>query len=580
MGTKASPPLVPRPIDRTTVDLLVIGSGTGLATALAANELGLDVAIAEKTLLLGGSTARSGGAFWIPANPVLSRDGASDTLERGAEYLEAAVAGTSTRARWQPVLDHGAETVRMLGRTTKLRFRWVKGYSDYFPELPGGSALGRSVESRPYDLRQLGTYRSSFQPEVMAAPFPMPVTGADYKWLNLIAKKPLRVMPMALMRAIQGIGGLMLGREYAAGGQALSGGMLAGVVRARIPIWTGAELVDLVREGDVITGARLRQNGAEILVHARHGVVLAAGGFDHNMLMRREYQSPSLVADLSLGASGNTGDAISIAQRVGAAVSNMDQAWWFPAVAPVGDAAPQILLAERSLPGSIIVDGSGKRFINEATGYMGFGQEVLRREREGDPVGTLWMIFDQRYRNSYLFAGQVFPRMALPKAWYEGGVAHRASGAKKLATAIGVPADALSATLERFNAGAAAGSDSDYGRGISAYDRYYGDPTQQPNPCLRPIDARRLYAVKIVISDLGTCGGLSADGTGRVLDVDKRVIPGLYAQGNTAANVFGHVYPGAGATIGQGLIYGVAIAQAAARARRASGTISGNAPTE
>lgn len=571
MGTKVSAPLVSKLIDRTTVDLLVIGSGTGLATALAAKELGLDVAVAEKTLLVGGSTARSGGAFWIPANPVLSRDGASDTLERAAEYLEAAVAGTSSRARWQSVLDHGAETVRMLGRTTKLKFRWVKGYSDYFPELPGGSALGRSVESRPFDLRQLGSNRSSFQPEVMAAPFPMPVTGADYKWLNLIAKKPLRVLPMALRRAIQGVGGLLFGREYAAGGQALAGGMYAGAVSAKIPIWTGAELVELVRDGDRVVGARLGQSDGETIVQANHGVVLAAGGFDHNMLMRREYQSPSLVADISLGAAGNTGDAISIAQRAGAAVSNMDQAWWFPAVAPVRDAAPQILLAERSLPGSIIVDGSGNRFINEATGYMSFGQEVLRRERRGDPVGTMWMIFDQRYRNSYLFAGQVFPRSALPKAWYEGGVAHRAPSAEKLATAISVPVDALTATLKRFNAGAAAGSDSDYGRGVSAYDRYYGDPTQQPNPCLRPIESGPLYAVRIVISDLGTCGGLSTDGSGRVLDVEDQLIPGLYAQGNAAANVFGHVYPGAGATIGQGLVYGTVIAQAAARERRVIG---------
>ncbi|MCW2289683.1 succinate dehydrogenase/fumarate reductase flavoprotein subunit [Leucobacter luti] len=555
----------PQPIDRASVDLLVIGSGTGLTTALAAHELGLEVAVAEKTLLVGGSTARSGGAFWIPGNPVLVHDGAVDSVERAAEYLTAAVQDSSPRARWQTVLDHGAETVEMLQRTTELSFTWVKGYADYFPQLPGGSAQGRSVESRPFDLRRLGSERARLQPEVMSAPFPMPVTGANYKWLNLIAKQPLRVLPMAMKRGIQGVGGLALGREYAAGGQALAGGMYDGAIRAGIPIWTGAELIDLVREGTRVVGARLRQGDAEVTVLAKYGVVLAAGGFDHNMRMRREYQSPALVADLSLGAKGNTGDAIQIAERAGAAIGNMDQAWWFPAVAPVGEEPPQILLAERSLPGSIIVDSSGRRFINEATGYMSFGQEVLRRERAGDPVGNMWMVFDQRYRNSYLYAGQVFPRMALPPAWYEAGIAHRASSVAGLAGAIGVPAAALAETIARFNSHAGAGTDSDFGRGESAYDRYYGDPTNFPNPCLRELDERRLYAVQIVISDLGTCGGILADGTGRVLDQAGAPISGLFTQGNSAANVFGSVYPGAGATIGQGLVYGVVIANEVAR---------------
>lgn len=552
------------------MDLLVIGSGTGLATALAANELGLDVAVAEKTLLVGGSTARSGGAFWIPANPVLQNAGAVDSLDRAAEYLEAAVAESGSRERWQPVLDHGAETVRMLGRTTSLKFMWAKGYSDYFPELPGGSARGRSVESRPFDLRKLGEHRSRFQPGVMAAPLPMPVTGSDYKWLNLIAKMPLRALPRAIKRVVQGIGGLLLGREYAAGGQALAGGMYDGVTRAGIPIWTGAELVDLVHEGDRVVGARLRQDGHEVTVLARFGVVLAAGGFDHDMLMRREYQSPTMTQDLSLGAVGNTGDAITIAQRAGAAIGNMDQAWWFPAVAPVGTGAPQVLLAERSLPGSIIVDSAGKRFINEATGYMSFGQEVLRRERAGDPVGTMWILFDQQYRNDYLFAGQVFPRMALPATWYRAGIAHRATSVAELAQAMGVPPAELEGTVARFNTHAGAGTDSDFGRGVSAYDRYYGEPTQEPNPCLRPIEGSKLYAVQIVLSDLGTCGGILADGSGRALDTNGTVIPGLYAQGNTAANAFGAVYPGAGATIGQGLVYGTIIAQEVAKVRRES----------
>ncbi|GAA1602774.1 3-ketosteroid-delta-1-dehydrogenase [Leucobacter chromiireducens] len=553
----------PRPIEEMTVDLLIVGSGTGLATALAAHERGLNVAVIEKTEYVGGSTARSGGAFWIPANPVLERDGAVDSLERGAEYIETVVEGTSPPARWRPYLDHGAEAVRMIERTTPLRFRWIRGYSDYQPERAGGNAAGRSVEARPFDLARLGTERTRFRPAAMAAPFPMPVTGADYKWLNLIARLPLRVLPRAIRRAVQGIGGKLLGRDYAAGGQAFAGGLFAGVLNARIPIFTETELMQLIRDGERVTGAVVQQGARQVTVTTRRGVVLAAGGFDHEMQMRRAYQSPGLVRDVSLGADGNTGDAIRIGQEVGAGLRHMDQAWWFPAIAPVDESAgPQILLAERSLPGSFMVDASGKRFINEALNYMAFGQEVLRREAAGDPVGRMWLVFDQRYRNDYLFAGQVFPRMPLPRSWYRAGIAHRAQSPAMLARAMGVPIAAFETAFRRFNANAGAGIDEDFKRGNSAYDRYYGDPTRTPNPNLRGLDGSRLYAVEVVLSDLGTCGGLRADGAGRVLTDEGEVIPGLFAQGNTAANAFGEVYPGAGATVGQGIVFGVAIVDA------------------
>ncbi|WP_125098514.1 3-ketosteroid-delta-1-dehydrogenase [Leucobacter chromiireducens] len=551
----------PRPIEDMTVDLLIVGSGTGLATALAADERGLTVAVVEKTAYVGGSTARSGGACWLPASPVLARDGAVDSLERGDEYVEAVVDGRSPRSRWRPYLDYGAEAVRMLERTTPLRLRWVRGYSDYQPELPGGNAAGRSVEARPFDLSRLGAERARLRSAPMAAPLPMPVTGADYKWLNLIARVPLRALPRAIWRVVQGIGGLSIKREYAAGGQALAGGLYAGALRARIPIFTETELTELITddEGRVV-GARLRQGVREVTVRTRRGVVLAAGGFDHDMRLRRAHQSPGLVRDLSLGAEGNTGDAIRIGQEVGADVQHMGQAWWFPAVAPVDDTSePQILLAERSLPGSFMVDGHGKRFVNEALNYMAFGQEVLRREAAGDPVGRMWLVFDQRYRNDFLFAGQVFPRMPLPRHWFRAGIAHRGSTPALLARAIGVPVADFESTFRRFNAHAGAGVDEDFQRGNSAYDRYYGDPTRTPNPNLRQLDGENLYAVEVVLSDLGTCGGLRTDGAGRVLSDADSVIPGLFAQGNTAANAFGEVYPGAGATVGQGIVYGVAI---------------------
>ncbi len=559
-----STPLAPAPAHDTSVDLLVIGSGTGMAAALAARELNLRTLIVEKTAYVGGSMARSGGAFWIPANSILRASGAADSLERAGEYVRSIVAGSTSDERWQTFLQHGPETVEMLSRTTPMRFFWAREYSDYHPESPGGTAAGRTCECRPFDASVLGKERARLRPGVMAAPVPMPVTGADYRWMNLMAKVPRKGVPRVLRRLAQGVGGMLFGREYLAGGQALAAGVYAGVLRAGIPVWTETSLVRLLTDGDRVTGAVLAQNGREVTVTAERGVVLAAGGFDHDIEMRRHHQSPSLEQGWSLGNEGNTGDAIRLAQETGADTALLDQAWWFPAVAPLPGKSPRVMLAERSLPGSFIVDGQGHRFVDEATDYMSFGQRVLERERAGDPVDSMWIVFDQEYRNSYVFAGELFPRMAIPRNWYDAGIAHRAASPKELARAAGLPEETFTRTFHRFNELAAAGVDEEFHRGASAYDRYYGDPTVTPNPNLRPLRTGALYAVKIVLSDLGTCGGVRADGRGRALRADGTPIEGLYAIGNTAANAFGATYPGAGATIGQGLVYGNVVAQHAA----------------
>ncbi|MDY6998200.1 MAG: 3-ketosteroid-delta-1-dehydrogenase [Actinomycetota bacterium] len=548
----------------TTVDLLVVGSGTGMAAALAASELGMSSLIVEKTRYVGGSTAKSGGAFWVPANPVLGRSGSPDTLTDAGRYLEALVGDAAPAERYESFLAHGAAAIEMLDRTTPMTFSWAEGYSDYHPELPGGTVAGRTCECRPFNASVLGPHRTTLRPGILKPPIPMPVTGADYRLMNLLTSYPRKALPRMLLRAFQGVGGLLVGRRYVAAGQALAAGMYAGVLRAGIPVWTETSLDELVVDDGRVTGAVLTRQGRSVTVTARRGVLLAAGGFDHQMEWRRKYQSEDLGEGLSLGAEGNTGDAIRIAQDAGAGIALMDQAWWFPAFAPLPGAEPPMMLAERSLPGSLIVDQDGSRFVNEACDYMSFGQHVLRSGRVGNPVEQMWLIFDQRYRNSYLMAGELFPRMPIPKSWYAAGIAHRSDDFADLAVRIGLPVDTFTATMARFNQLAASGTDDDFGRGRSAYDWYYGDPTNKPNPNLRPLKHGPFYAVRAVLSDLGTCGGLRADAQARVLREDGSAIEGLYAVGNTAANAFGTTYPGAGATIGQGLVFGYLAARHAA----------------
>ncbi|ANR93798.1 3-oxosteroid 1-dehydrogenase [Mycobacterium avium subsp. avium] len=556
----------------TAVDLLVVGSGTGMAAALAAHELGLSVLIVEKSSYVGGSTARSGGALWLPASPVLDEANAGDTAERAGTYLDSVVAGSAPPQRSAAFVAQVSATVEMLRRTTPLRLFWARDYSDYHPEEPGGSAAGRTCECRPFDTSLLGEYRTRLEPGLMEVTVPMPTTGADYRWMNLVARLPRKGIPVYAKRLVQGVGGRMLGRRYAAGGQGLMAGLFTGVLRAGIPIWTGTTLTRLTRRGERVSGAVVEHGGREVTISARRGVVLATGGFDHRMEMRWKFQSESLGADLSLGAAGNTGDGIRAGQEIGAAIDLMDQAWWFPAVAPLPGKAPAVMLAERSLPGCLIVDQHGRRFVNEATDYMSFGQRLLELERSGSPVESMWIVFDQQYRNSYVFGAELFPRMRIPQAWYDAGIAVRADNLAELGAGIGVPVPEFVETMTRFNQNAAAGEDPDFGRGRSAYDRYYGDPTVKPNPNLRPLFDGPFYAVRMVLSDLGTCGGLKTDERARVLREDGGPIAGLYAIGNTAANAFGTTYPGAGATIAQGLVYGYIAAQEAARPSAVEGS--------
>ncbi|GAB2568944.1 3-ketosteroid-delta-1-dehydrogenase [Paractinoplanes abujensis] len=536
------------------VDFVVVGSGTGMMAALAAAEAGLSVLIVEKSHYFGGSTALSGGGFWVPGNALLREAGVADSSERAREYLRHVTAGETPEERWQTHLAHGPAAVDLLRRRTPLRFQWMTGYADYFPELPGGSATGRAMEPQPFDVRRLGADRARLRPAALAAPFPMPVTGRTYKWLNLVARHPRGIVTAARLLGL-GVGGLAIRREYVAGGSALAAGLFAGVRAAKIPVWFESPLKDLVIEDGRVCGVVVTRNGQDETVRAARGVLLSAGGFDRNRALRHEHQSPQLDTDWCLGNPENTGDVLPIARAAGADLAFMNEAWWFPAV-PVPGPMPGPLLAERSLPGQIIVDQQGRRFMNEAVNYMSAGQIMIQQQL---PV---WMIFDQRYRNRYVFAGSVFPRQPLPRAWYDSGLAAQAPTLDDLAAQLGLTE--LPATVERFNAQAAAGRDDDFHRGDSAYDRYYGDPTIGPNPCLGPIDRGPFYAVQVVPGDLGTCGGIRADGFARALRPDGSVIEGLYATGNAAGNAFGRVYPGPGATIGQGLSFGYTAARHAA----------------
>jgi 3-oxosteroid 1-dehydrogenase len=536
--------------DGAGFDVVVVGSGAaGMTAALAAAHHGLRVVMIEKTDRFGGSTARSGGGLWLPGNEVLRRAGVRDTPEQARAYL-AYVAGDGVPvARQRALLEHGPAMLAFVRASTPLEFAWVPGYADYYPEAPGGLARGRSIEPVPLDGRILDSELAHLNPPYV--PSRVTITQADYRWLSLGRH------PRSILAAAKVLGRLartrLLRQPMLSLGQALAAGLRAGLMAHEVPVWLGSPMTGLQVEGGRVTGVQARRDGRPTLVRAGRGVVLAAGGFEHNEQMRRRYQRQPIGTEWTTGAAGNTGDAITAGEAAGAALDLMDDAWWGPAI-PLSR-GPYFCLAERSLPGCLLVNGVGQRFVNESAPYVDAVHAMYDGHCAGQPHIPSWLITDQRYRNSYVFAG-LPPRKPLPRRWYQAGAVHRAPTIADLAGQVGIDPAALAKTVVRFNEFAHAGQDADFHRGDSAYDRYYGDPRRRPNPCLAPLETPPFYAIKIVPGDLGTKGGLRTDERARVLRDDGTPIAGLYAAGNTSASVMGHSYAGAGATIGPAMTFG------------------------
>ncbi|MFF0548757.1 3-oxosteroid 1-dehydrogenase [Streptomyces sp. NPDC004311] len=535
-------------------DVVVVGSGAaGMTAALTAAHRGLSVLVVEKAATFGGSAARSGAGIWLPNNSVILAAGVPDTPQKAATYLSAVVGPEVPADRQAAFLANGPRMLDFVMAASPLRFRFMDGYSDYYPGLPGGLPNGRSIEPDQIDGNVLGPELARLNPAYMPVPAGMVVFSQDYKWLNLaaVSAKGLAVSAECLAR---GTKAALRGEKPLTMGQALAAGLRAGLQRAGVPVWLGSPLVDLVQEGGAVTGVVVERAGVRGVVRARRGVVIGSGGFEHNAAMRAQYQQQPIGTQWSVGAKENTGDGILAGQRAGASLALMDDAWWGPSIPLPGE--PYFCLAERTLPGGLIVNANGTRFVNEAAPYSDVVHVMYDRDR-GAPGSHIpaWLIVDQNYRNRYLFK-DILPTLPFPDAWYAAGAAKKAWTWDALAGQIGVPAGALRATLNRFNAQAWNGTDADFHRGASAYDHYYTDPAVHPNSCLAPVWVPPFHAFRIVPGDLGTKGGIVTDARARALRPDGSVIRGLYAAGNASAAVMGRSYAGAGSTIGPAMTFG------------------------
>jgi succinate dehydrogenase/fumarate reductase flavoprotein subunit len=543
--------------------VVVVGSGAGgLTAAVAARDAGCEVIVLESMEQVGGSTAKSGGGLWIPNNHLMKAAGVDDSYEAALTYMNEIIpekGPASSKELRETYLQNGPEMVKWL---EGLGFKavYARGYPDYYPERPGGCAEGRCLEGDLFDPRLLG---KQWKDRVQAMPVPMRAVEARNlplflrTWSGFSATMDIILVRTMLWR--------LVGRQRVSMGASLIGQLLKVLLDRSVSVWINSPLVSLIREGDAVVGVTAKKDGKEVRIRAAHGVILAAGGFEHNDAMRQQYQQHPISTEWTVGAPGNVGRGIQAGIDVGAAVEMMDEAWWMPTLMLKG--GPWTLLFERSLPYSMIVDSSGQRFMNESQSYVDCGHQQYQRHKVV-PAIPAYLILDSRHRNNYIIGSDMMPRIT-PKSALKNGRIAKADSLPELARKMGIAEAGLVATAKRFSQFAKSGRDEDFHRGDSAYDRYYSDPKVKPNPNLGPIEKPPFYALKVWPGDLGTMGGLLVDEHARVLRKDGSAIRGLYAAGNNTASVMGRTYPGPGSTIGPAMVFGMIAGRHAATMTKA-----------
>ena len=551
-----------------SVDVLVVGSGNGgLTAALCCYEMGTqDVLVIEKSEQYGGTSSISGGGVWIPCNRYAMEAGAEDSIENAKAYLSSCIPAERgvPEEMIDTYLENGHKMVDFMHDRTQMRYVTLEHYPDYYSDQEGAMPGHRSMEPETLDAALLGK-----ESKTLRRTHPMMHLGGVIGITQVEAALLMAQMPgwltlafKMVLKYIFDIPWRLFGDRYA---RRLATGC-AGVARLRLsmmdrdmPLWLNTPMESLITEEGRVVGAVIKRNGQSIRVQARKGVVLAAGGFEHNQEMREQYLPKPTNRWWSAGHHGNTGDAIRECMKLGAKMHMLDGSWWCNTISVPGETIPRLSIMEKSYPGSIVVNPAGERFSNESQNYMAYTLETFEKHSEESPCVPSWQIFDADFRASY-FVGPMYnsklrPDWALPSSYESEGFFARAQTIAELAGKIDVDPAGLSATIERFNDYARTGKDLDLQRGDALYDRYYGDPRVEPNPCLGPIMKAPFYAMKIDPGDFGTQGGMVVTPSAEVVHESGATIPGLYAIGNCSAAVLPN-YPGPGSTLGPAMTFG------------------------
>lgn len=556
-----------------TYDVVVIGSGAaGAATALRAVELGLSVLIVEKAHKYGGTSATSGGVMWIPNHQLEPSD---DSRESVMEYLSHLLRSEVQRDRLDAYVDQApkmASFLKSLGIPLM-----PAAWPDYFAGTPGARG-DRSVVCDTFDGRELGDHflhmREQYTRFKVFNRYAMDVV----EFFSLSTRAPgwIKTFLNMAWRYWSDLSTRRLGkrdRRFTQGG-ALMGHVYQKVFERGVEVRLSTKLDNLIVQDGVVTGVNVSRFGSQYPIHARHGVVLCAGGFEWNQALRERYWPvPGQARNTSTPEDANRGEALLAGLEIGAATEHTEAGWWIPTMHMPMPKASNFEETHQAAfdvgrPHSVCVNRNGDRFVDEACSYDEFGEAMVRDHLNTGANNPCWLVFDAQFRAKFT-AGGVMPSLICPD-WkiptdYWDHYLFKADSIEALAHKIQLPVERLKTVVANMNQYARSGEDPEFGRGSNDYDRMFGDANVTPNPCLGTINKAPYYAVPINLGDLGTKGGLKANAHGQVLNSDDQPIANLYAAGNNAGSPFGNLYPGAGGTIGPAMTFGYVAANHIAR---------------
>jgi len=523
-------------------DIVVLGAGaSGMMAALSAHENGSSVGIFEKQSLIGGTAGISGGIIWAPMNSHMKKAGIDDDRSKSIEYFMSLSQGDINQPLLEAFIDNCGEALDFLEEKTDAKFSILDGYPDYYLDRPGAlKGGGRALDNHLFDFSILGDWASKVRNNGM----PLPLTLAETPLGGGTGVIPDDIMSERLEKDSRGFG------------QALVGALLKGCLDRGIEPYLDTKAKKLIKNDERITGIEIEKNGQTETIIARRGVIIATGGFEWN----KDFVTTFLRGPLRSPASppGNDGDGLMMAQEAGASLGNMTSAWWSPVLSIPGDNWPEggqkssPILIERTLPHSLMVNKSGKRFCNEATNYSALAGafHFFDPNKYGYPNLPAWIVFDSTYRDKYPFAN-IMPGSENP-SWMK-----TSPTLDGLANELDIDSENLVSTIQNFNSFVEEGDDKEFFRGKSDYDSFYGDRSQSGvYSTLGKLEKAPFFAVEINIGALGTNGGARTDEYGRVISASGNIIEGLYTVGNAMAGSTGSVYAGAGGTLGPALTYG------------------------
>lgn len=550
-----------------STDILVVGSGSGaMVAAIVAHDQGKRVTMLEKSTLYGGTSATSGHGVWIPCSRyAMEASDYDDSPAEAAKYIKNVTPLDKVPEYLiDRYVDQAPRMIDFLYAHTHLKFVNHPTFPDYFSFADGSKAGNRSLEPIPMHGKELGEHFERMQPlhQQLSIYARINVTQREGQWLLGRQKGWLWKSFTMVLRYCLDVRSRLKGKRdrRMTAGQAGVGRLRKSMLERDIPLQLETDVRKLHTDEDGrVIGVQAIRNGRQLNIKAEQGVIIAAGGFEKNQEMREAYLPVPTDTRWTAAHGENTGDALKAAMDIGAATSQMDDAWWTTTMLVPGETKGRLVVIEKAQPWGMVVNQGGRRYANEAQNYVDFVKAIYETHREDDPSVPSFLVFDAKYRKSFpcgpILTPDVMPDWAIPKAWWKPDFLSKADSIEELAITAGISPDGLAAEVAKFNEFAKTGKDLDFERGDGIYDRTYVSGEVKPNPCLGALDTPPFYCVKVFPGEMGTMGGMNFNEHAQVLREDGSVIPGLYTAGNCSAALL-PTYPGAGSTLGPSMTFG------------------------